>query len=741
MAESKLEIVNKTEREESVILDGNGILRCYNMFPTQFGSIEEMIDYLPQLQAMGFNAVWINPVQTAGDVQGLFKRDKTIGVRAYNEVTRSLYAMTDCDLISPYFNPLPPNVDPKLKKQLDMDVMQKFTSEARNNGLVPMFDLVLNHVAADSRHRKEHPEWFQKDVHPDFKDAIAFDYSDPQIRDEIIEQFWKPYIYKYMIDYGFEGVRIDAVGYLNPELRKQIYAYIYDLAEQFNKPKPVILDELLFSGSQKLTDVVDGLLLPEKGPTHITRGTYYAQRDSYGGLPGWCKEEEGVKAQVVFLDKQKKLHPHAKGGCIAFSGNHDHNSLAMTILEEMAEHRLANHHTLHGAQEKFKHERSYDYDEALESVLRYSFVKDIQNEILNGNESTIKEVETRMREKIAFCALTSSGGWYALSGDETGDLLAKPVFRRVHALDQTYYAQRTHIIFDKKYPDNKVAMEVLTEMAIENIQKEKAGSIYNSLQHDKQSQERLLVPYLETLQNQINCGDTVVCKAFQEKLAQKNITIGFTEENYNPAPRTPQNGWNGQHDMKKFMFEINSILSSLPSSNMGFWSEVIPIQSKPGLLAVVRKNGLGLSSETDIAIVNMDPSQKVELTRDDIHQLACNFQKRVIPEYTYYNDGKDKQYNWHTNNPDFNMAYHTVMSCIEAKRIHVDDSIKTNFPVHSANPYGMFSKKQSSKMNIAKIAKMSGEDTTLIEKGTNDTEGIIHDDEQIQPTITVENKK
>ncbi len=126
----------------------------------------------------------------------------------------------------------------------------------------------------------------------------------------------------------------------------------------------------------------------------------------------------------------------------------------------------------------------------------------------------------------------------------------------------------------------------------------------------------MLVPYLETLQNQINCGDTVVCKAFQEKLAQKNITIGFTDENYSPDPRTPQNGWNGQHDMRKFMFEINSILSSLPSSNMGFWSEVIPIQSKPGLLAVVRKNGLGLSSDTDIAIVNMDPSQKVELTRE-----------------------------------------------------------------------------------------------------------------------------
>lgn len=44
-------------------------------------------------------------------------------------------------------------------------------------------------------------------------------------------------------------------------------------------------------------------------------------------------------------------------------------------------------------------------------------------------------------------------------------------------------------------------------------------------------------------------------------------------------------------------------------------------------------------------------------------------------------------------------------------------------------------------MSIAKIAKMSGEDTTLIEKGTNDTEGITHDDKQIHPTITVENKK
>ncbi|OGT45890.1 MAG: hypothetical protein A3E83_02255 [Gammaproteobacteria bacterium RIFCSPHIGHO2_12_FULL_41_20] len=53
----------------------NAILRCYNMFPTQFGRIDNMTAYLPQLREMGFNAVWINPIQIAGDIDDFVKQD------------------------------------------------------------------------------------------------------------------------------------------------------------------------------------------------------------------------------------------------------------------------------------------------------------------------------------------------------------------------------------------------------------------------------------------------------------------------------------------------------------------------------------------------------------------------------------------------------------------------------------------------------------------------------------------
>ena len=700
MANIKLERTTPNISEENSVVK-NGILRCYNMFPTQFHSITEMIKYLPALKAMGFNAVWINPLQKAGDAVAFFIHDKTHGVRAFNEVTRSLYAMTDSDTISPYFSDASPDADPETKKRLDMEALQEFTLEARKNGLVPMFDLVLNHIAMDSRHRVEHPHWFYKETHAEFKDAIAFDYRNPAIRTQIIEEFWKPYIYKYMIDYGFDGIRVDAVGYLNPELRAQIYTYVYDLAEKHGKPKPIILDELLFNDkNKKLSDVVDSLLLPEKGPTHITRTTYYAQKDQYGGLPNWDKEDEGLKAQLVFLNKKKQIHPQTKGGCIGFSGNHDHKSLALTVLEEIAQKRLQKHHALYHAQCNFKNERMDQYDEALNSVFLYSFVKDIQNEILQGNQNTINDVEKKMREKIATCALSSSGGWYALSGDEFGDLRAKSVFRRANAVDQLYYPQRTHHIFNPQHVYFQTAMDVIKEMAIENIYNETAGSVYDSLRGDTQSQNRLLVPYIETLVDQINSADARVCKEFKKNLREKSISIRFSKANYTPTPRTPENGWNGRHDLRSFILKINNLLDTLPASKLCFWSEVFLIQSNPNLMAVVRKNGHGFDSETNIVIVNLDPNTRAELTLKDIENLACNFQKRCIPEYTYLENEEGCQYNWHIGNSDFNLAYQTVRNCIWSNRIHVDDSIATNLPVHAENRFSMFYQKQSSKVHV-----------------------------------------
>ncbi len=49
----------------------NGSLRMYNMFPyRRYTSdnigIQDMMDYLPDVAAMGYNAVWLNPFQLSG---------------------------------------------------------------------------------------------------------------------------------------------------------------------------------------------------------------------------------------------------------------------------------------------------------------------------------------------------------------------------------------------------------------------------------------------------------------------------------------------------------------------------------------------------------------------------------------------------------------------------------------------------------------------------------------------------
>ncbi len=52
------------------IYPSNGSLRMYNMFPYRYTSdaigIQDMMNYLPDVAAMGYNAVWLNPFQLTG---------------------------------------------------------------------------------------------------------------------------------------------------------------------------------------------------------------------------------------------------------------------------------------------------------------------------------------------------------------------------------------------------------------------------------------------------------------------------------------------------------------------------------------------------------------------------------------------------------------------------------------------------------------------------------------------------
>ncbi len=683
-------------QNNNFLMHGNGILLCYNMFPRQFKDLQEMRTYLSKVKEMGFNAVWLNPIQVPGgpdpahpsSKEPMRKRDKNNGVRVGNEVSSSLYAMHEPDKIDPRY----------LGTESNQAVaIRAFTDEARRLGLVPMFDLVLNHVAADSPICKARPDWFEKEPHPDFKDARAFDYTTPGNIEMIFEEFWKPYLERYIEIYGFDGVRVDAVGYLPRELRQRVYNYIKQTGAQY-EINPVILDEALFADD--ITTMVGKLRLDGTGPSNITTGVYYASREPSGGLPQWTKSEEGEKQKVVFQDRSGHIKPGIKGGCINFSGNHDHNSLAMMVLYEMAHERMARDPRM---QDQFQHvARTWDprknnnqgaqvLDEAREAIFLYSYVQDIKKEITSGNSNTKSEFRQRMHDHIARGALVSSGGWYALSGDEYGDPTAKPVFLRANGSE--FYPQKKNIMFtdtfynptseiylklNKGHYEREKVMRALKAMALADLKKDLASSaenqhlhnphqgiqgVYHSFHDRPDLQERMLAAYIENIENQLNSGHRLF--EFADYLEAESLPASpiFYSGPECVQPRNIETHWIPLHDASSFMRDINKLLAEMPESKSGYWSELIALPNDDReLVIVVRKNGLGYGSPTDIAIICKDPSKQIIINDDDLHKIAIEFQKRGFPT------GGD------ASRPDteYSKAYLCVM---ERSAIHVGSNI------------------------------------------------------------------
>lgn len=659
------------------LTEGNGIIACYDMYPTQFHSIKDMINYLPVLKQMGFNALWINPMQMPGDISGFFKTDKNNGVKTGNEVTRSLYAMSHPLLFNPQFSLGSPEDPMETTQRLNSEALQLFTQNARNLGIVPMFDLVLNHVAIDSPLCQDKPHWF-KGVHEDFKDVRGFNYDDESIRKEIITEFWQPYIKRYMIEYGFDGVRVDAVGYVHPAVRSEIYAYIHSLAAEYGKPNPVILDEALFS-KRPLADEVNYLKLPGIGPTHITTEAYNVEFDlASADLPYEITLEEQLKASVVFQQKDGTWRENTKGGCINFCGNHDYRSLAMTILFQMAKKRLKSDAFYNDLMSSYQdlyfkfnteQEKPHELKEPLKTTLLYSYVDQIKKELEDNKDETAQEFKTLVLEKLALSALTASGGWFLLSGDETCDITAKTVFQRKGAVDKSYYPQREHRIFSEK---PVIAHKILEKMAeenffIENSENKWMQELYRSLSSFPEMQKRLLVSHIDNIKHQINAGIDHVQEKFSRLLASESLNIGFTSQDFLENPRTHENGWLGLQDNFLFIKQLNRLLKTLPASLPGFSSELVRLTGKPHLIIVVRKNGNELSAPIDIVVVNLEQEKLQTLTKEDFQLIA----KSYCNQYFSKNNSS-------VCDSLREKLYSHVLKSAANNRVHTDTSIKLN---------------------------------------------------------------
>ncbi|NLE00314.1 MAG: alpha-amylase [Fibrobacter sp.] len=171
----------------------------YNFFPRLVSHAGLWVEHLERIAQMGFNSIYINPVQETGG-------------------SRSLYAVKNYFRLNTEF--LPPGADPE-----DFSILTDFIQKAENSGITVYTDLVLNHTANESVLIDQHPEWFKRDgagniVHPYaidpanpsnitvWGDLSEIDYENSQNLQSLIK-YWDEVIGFYQ-KLGFSGFRCDA---------------------------------------------------------------------------------------------------------------------------------------------------------------------------------------------------------------------------------------------------------------------------------------------------------------------------------------------------------------------------------------------------------------------------------------------------------------------------------------------------------------------------------------------------
>jgi starch synthase (maltosyl-transferring) len=188
----------------------------YNLFPLLVGTFPEWENHLQRASDMGFNWVFINPIQTPGK-------------------SGSLYSIAD------YFGFNPLFID-KGGAEPEKQV-RTMLHAADRRGLKVMIDLVINHCSVDSDLIKSHPEWFVwergKVAHPFamengkkviWYDLAKFDHRNTRDKEGLYRFFLK--IVTFYVGLGFKGFRCDAAYQLPRSLWERLIRETKEIAPE-----------------------------------------------------------------------------------------------------------------------------------------------------------------------------------------------------------------------------------------------------------------------------------------------------------------------------------------------------------------------------------------------------------------------------------------------------------------------------------------------------------------------------
>jgi starch synthase (maltosyl-transferring) len=171
-------------------------MKIYNLFPRLAGRFEGWTPHLERASRMGFDWVFVNPIQMLGQ-------------------SRSLYSIADHFAINETFVSRDSGRTPA-------EQVRAAIAESERLGMSMMIDLVINHCAKDSKLVHEHPDWFVRDgnavasafcVESDgnrvvWHDLAQFDHRGSPDRAGLLTYCIE--MVEYLIGLGFRGFRCDA---------------------------------------------------------------------------------------------------------------------------------------------------------------------------------------------------------------------------------------------------------------------------------------------------------------------------------------------------------------------------------------------------------------------------------------------------------------------------------------------------------------------------------------------------
>lgn len=170
-------------------------MKMYNLFPRLAGCLKDWAPHLDRAVDMGFDWIFINPLQQPGQ-------------------SGSLYSIKDFFSINPDFLDASSGMTPEQQ-------VQAVIAYGERSGLRFMADLVINHCAYDSPLLQAHPEWFVRNgtniQHPycdhdgqrvEWTDLAQFDHRNSSDAKGLYEYCLK--IVRYLLSLGFCGLRCDA---------------------------------------------------------------------------------------------------------------------------------------------------------------------------------------------------------------------------------------------------------------------------------------------------------------------------------------------------------------------------------------------------------------------------------------------------------------------------------------------------------------------------------------------------